>query len=161
MHPAADLLTGSLGAPLMRLASSLHAALLPQGTENAPAEPIPQTPPGGPGTTPPPGGGPAGQPGMPCGTQELLLFGGMILIFYFLILRPQQRQEKMRRAMLAALKKGDRVVTTGGVHATVVAIGDDTVELKLDPEGRLKMTVDRVAIARITRERKEEIPTVS
>ena len=54
--------------------------------------------------------------------QPLLLFGAMFAIFYFLVLRPQQRQKADRERMLSALKRGDRVVTTGGLHGTVTGL---------------------------------------
>jgi preprotein translocase subunit YajC len=71
----------------------------------------------------------------------------MVAIMYFLLIRPQQKQEKQRKAMLAAIKEGDRVVTSGGVHGTVSSIGEDTVSLRVDP--KTKITVDRSAIGRI------------
>lgn len=52
--------------------------------------------------------------------QSFLPFILMFLIFYFLLIRPQQKQEKERRAMLGALKKGDDVVTVGGLKGTIV-----------------------------------------
>jgi preprotein translocase subunit YajC len=56
----------------------------------------------------------------------------MIAVFYFLLIRPQQKREKERKQMIASLEKGDRVITVGGIHATVDAIKDEnTVVLKL------------------------------
>ncbi|MHC4077276.1 MAG: preprotein translocase subunit YajC [Planctomycetota bacterium] len=75
----------------------------------------------------------------------------MFLILWFLLIRPQQKQEKAHKALVAALKKGDRVVTNSGMHGTVVRIADDTdtVVLKLDQEGKLKATFDRKAVGRV------------
>lgn len=73
----------------------------------------------------------------------------MVLVFaviYFLMIRPQQKQEKQRRAMLGAVQKGDKVVTTGGIHGTITNMGEDTVTLRVD---NIKMTVDRSAIGRV------------
>ncbi len=92
---------------------------------------------------------PTGQPGTPCGTQQILMMVGMIAIFYFLLIRPQQKQEKARRALIAALKKGDRVVTSSGLHGVVAGIADDTVQLRVDSDGQLKLIFDRSAIARV------------
>ncbi|UCE28370.1 MAG: preprotein translocase subunit YajC [Candidatus Coatesbacteria bacterium] len=46
----------------------------------------------------------------------------LIVVFYFLVLRPQQRKEKERRAMIEAVKKGDKVITAGGLRGTVVKV---------------------------------------
>lgn len=55
----------------------------------------------------------------------------MALVFYFLLYRPQKRQEKERQTMLNAVKRGDKVVTIGGIHGTVMKIGDTTVTLEV------------------------------
>ena len=55
----------------------------------------------------------------------------MFLVFYFLLIRPQQQKEKKRKQMIQNLKKGDRVVTTGGIIGTVVGVKDDLVVLRV------------------------------
>ena len=55
----------------------------------------------------------------------------MIVMFYFLLIRPQKKQRQEQEARVAALKKGDRVVTIGGMHAMVHSISKDTISLKL------------------------------
>jgi preprotein translocase subunit YajC len=65
------------------------------------------------------------------------------------MLRPAQKQNKQRQEMLKTLKKGDKVVTTGGVHGEVLAITEHLVVMKVDT---IKMTVDRAAIARVLRD---------
>ncbi|MDY6933851.1 MAG: preprotein translocase subunit YajC [Spirochaetota bacterium] len=56
----------------------------------------------------------------------------MILIFYFLLIRPQQKKEKARKSMISAIKKGDKVLTVGGIYGVVVnEKDDDTVILKI------------------------------
>src|SRR2546426_9907762 len=59
-----------------------------------------------------------------CGAvaTQLLFFAAIFAIFWFLLIRPQQKQKREREQKLAALKRGDRVVTTGGVHGTVTGI---------------------------------------
>ena len=52
-------------------------------------------------------------------------------IFFFLLIRPQQRERKRRDEMLASLKKGDRVVTSGGLIGTIVGINEQTVSLRI------------------------------
>jgi preprotein translocase subunit YajC len=68
----------------------------------------------------------------------------MIAIFYFLLIRPQQKRAKQRNAMLASLKKGDKVVTIGGVHGTIQDLSDDTVTLRI--AHNVNVTFDRGAI---------------
>lgn len=63
----------------------------------------------------------------------------IFVVFYFLLIRPQQKKARLHREMVAALKRGDRVVTGGGLHATVAKVEDDTtVILELAPNVRVK-----------------------
>ncbi len=55
----------------------------------------------------------------------------MVVVFYFLLIRPQRKKDKAVKAMLAALKKGDRVCTIGGIYGTIIAISDDSVTLSV------------------------------
>ena len=54
-----------------------------------------------------------------------------IAIFYFLLYRPQKKQQNRRRAMLDNLKKGDQVITIGGIYGTIVELGDTSLKLKI------------------------------
>lgn len=81
----------------------------------------------------------------------MLMLLGFVAILYFFMIRPQQKQEKARKAMLAGVKKNDRVVTTSGIHATVAALEERTVILKLDEKGDVRVKFDRSAIAAILR----------
>ena len=53
----------------------------------------------------------------------------MVAIFYFLLYRPQKKQQSRRRAMLDSLKKGDQVITIGGIYGTIEEIGDKSLKL--------------------------------
>nr|WP_244562797.1 preprotein translocase subunit YajC [Paenibacillus uliginis] len=75
----------------------------------------------------------------------ILPFVLMFVIFYFLLIRPQQKKQKTRNAMLGALKKGDKVVTIGGLHGTIMEITDDVVVLKVNDV--TKLTFDRSSIS--------------
>lgn len=75
----------------------------------------------------------------------ILPFVLMFVIFYFLLIRPQQKKQKTRNAMLSSLKKGDKVVTIGGLHGTIVEITDDVVVLKVNDV--TKLTFDRSSIS--------------
>ena len=77
-----------------------------------------------------------------------LMFGAMFAIFYFLLIRPQQRQRRERDTMLTAVKKGDRIVTSSGLHGTVTGLSDQTVMLRVS-DGGVKLEFDRSAIGRI------------
>jgi preprotein translocase subunit YajC len=92
---------------------------------------------------PSPGGGGNGG-GM---LQILPLMIGMFAIMYFLIIRPQQKQKRERENLLRAIKKGDRVVTSGGLYGTVVGLSEHTVTLKVADQ--VKLDFERSAIGRI------------
>ncbi|WP_053219057.1 preprotein translocase subunit YajC [Virgibacillus senegalensis] len=68
----------------------------------------------------------------------------MFVIFYFLLIRPQQKKQKQVRQMQADLKKGDKVITIGGMHGTVHALDEGTIVLTT-PDGT-KITYDRSAV---------------
>lgn len=62
------------------------------------------------------------------------------VLFYFMILRPQQKQQKERKAMLDALKKGDQVVTVGGIYGELVALKEDYVTVKVASNTEIKVS---------------------
>lgn len=74
----------------------------------------------------------------------LILMG---VLFYFMLLRPQQKQQKERKAMLDALKKGDRVLTVGGIYGELIALKEDYVTLKAADKVELK--VSRTGISHV------------
>ncbi|MEJ8545700.1 preprotein translocase subunit YajC [Brevibacillus borstelensis] len=78
------------------------------------------------------------------GYQQFLPIIIMFVIFYFLLIRPQQKRQKQRNAMLSSIKKGDKVVTIGGVHGTIQDLSDDTVTLRI--AHNVHVTFDRGAI---------------
>ena len=82
--------------------------------------------------------------------STLIMFALIIGIFYFLILRPQQKRQKERQKMLEAVKKGDRIVTAGGLHGTVAGIDEKTLLVQI--ADNVKVKVDRTAVASIIRE---------
>ena len=69
----------------------------------------------------------------------------MFVVFYFLLIRPQQKRQKELREMIQNLKKGDRIVTSGGVIGTVAGIQEDYVILKVG-DAETKMEVLKSAI---------------
>lgn len=72
-----------------------------------------------------------------------LLF--IFVIFYFLLIRPQKAKEKEHQKMLAALSKNDEVVTTGGIHGTVVNVKDKTVIVRIDDN--VKIEIEKSCVA--------------
>jgi preprotein translocase subunit YajC len=82
--------------------------------------------------------------------STLVFFALIFVVFYFMILRPQQKRAKERQKMLDSIKKGDKVVTSGGMHGKVVNVDDATV--LLDVGDNIKLKFDRSAISVITRE---------
>ena len=71
--------------------------------------------------------------------MQLALPVGMIVIFYFLLIRPQNQRMKKHRAMLAAVKKGDKVVTQGGIIGRIFKIGDEEVTIDTGEGGKLRI----------------------
>ncbi|WP_274362779.1 preprotein translocase subunit YajC [Paenibacillus thermotolerans] len=91
-------------------------------------------------------------------TLSLLLpFVLMIVIFYFLLIRPQQKRQKARNQLLSNLKKGDKVVTVGGMHGKIVEMTDDTVVLLVNDSTRLtfnRSAIDNVVSSTTAEEKK-------
>lgn len=77
-----------------------------------------------------------------------ITFGLIILIFYFLIIRPQKKRDKETRLMIESMKKGDKVVTIGGIHGTVITVKENTVVVKVDDSARIEFT--KSAISSVT-----------
>jgi len=87
----------------------------------------------------------------------IIPFAFIILIFYFLIIRPQNKKRKETEKMLSALKKGDRVVTIGGIHGTVQNVKDTTVIIKVDDNVKLEFLRSAVSsVITASREEKNE-----
>src|SRR5215813_126546 len=75
----------------------------------------------------------------------IFIFG----VFYFLLIMPQQRRQKKWQNMLNELKTGDKVVTSGGLKGTIIALRDDSLHLRVPPDN-LKMEVTRSSIVSVT-----------
>lgn len=92
------------------------------------------------------GGEGAGSTG---GIMGLLPLVAMFAIFYFLLIRPQQKRAKEHKAMLEGLKRGDDVLTSGGMHGKVAGLADDVVTLEVAPN--VKVRVQKQAIASLVK----------
>ena len=100
----------------------------------------------------PPSGGGGGEGSL---ISTLLMFALIIGIFYFMILRPQQKRAKEREKMLGAVKKGDKIITAGGLHGTVAGMDEKTLLIQVADNVKLKF--DRSAVASIVREGEGEV----
>jgi preprotein translocase subunit YajC len=92
----------------------------------------------------------ASQPG---GIALFLPLVLIMVIFYFLMILPAQRRQKKVSQMLKELKNGDKVITNGGIYGTIVGLEDDSVQLRIAEQVKIK--ISRSAIAGLQAENKE------
>ena len=103
--------------------------------------------------SPPEGSGAAGF------AASLLPIVAMIAILWFLLIRPQQKEQKKHLEMVQNLKKGDEVVTVGGLYGRIMALDPDTLSLKI-ADG-VKVEVERGKVARLRNPKVEEVEAES
>lgn len=82
------------------------------------------------------------------GLQLIIMMVLMFAVFYFLLIRPQQKRQKEHRNLLNSLKKGDKVVTIGGLHGTITEVMDDTIVLRVNDV--TKLTFNRNSISSVS-----------
>jgi len=70
----------------------------------------------------------------------------MIGVFYFVLIRPQQKERKQHEAFVAALQKGQRIVTRSGLHGRIDSVGEKTVDIEI--ADKVRVTVDKVSVQR-------------
>jgi preprotein translocase subunit YajC len=85
----------------------------------------------------------------------LLLPVLMIGVVYLMMIRPQQKKQKVWTQMLAELKTGDRITTTGGIRGTILNLKDDSLIIRVAPDG-IKIEVVKSAIASVTTQEEEK-----
>ncbi len=73
----------------------------------------------------------------------------VMVIFYFLLIRPQQKRAKQHKQMLAALKRGDKIVTNGGLTGTIIKAVDDSETIEVEIAKDVKVNVVRTMIAEV------------
>jgi preprotein translocase subunit YajC len=94
------------------------------------------------------GGGSGGQPaGIQSQLLSILPIVAIVAIFYFLIIRPQNKKQKDTQRMLSNLRKGDRIVTIGGIHGVIQSVREGAVIVKIDES--CKVEFSRSAIASV------------
>lgn len=82
----------------------------------------------------------------PSCAQQMFPFAIMLLIFYFLLIRPQQKQEQERQSMLSRLKKGDAVITSGGLIGTIHSVQTKEVTIEIADKVKVRVSRDDVDI---------------
>ena len=88
---------------------------------------------------------------------SLLPFLLIIVIFYFFLIRPQNKKQKETQKMLDALKKGDKVITIGGIHGTVSSVKENTVIVKVDDDCKLEFNRTAISSVELTEEEKAKL----
>ncbi len=79
--------------------------------------------------------------------STIIMFGAIFLIFYFMIIRPQQKRAKERDKLLSNLQKGDKIVTSGGLHGTIAGLDEKTALIQV--ADNVKMKFERSAITTV------------
>lgn len=83
------------------------------------------------------GTGASGQTGGSFGALIPLVL--MFAIFYFLLIRPQQKKAKQHKQLLSSIKKGDRIMSSGGLYGVITGLADDVVTIEIAPKVRVKI----------------------
>ena len=79
------------------------------------------------------------------GVQQMIMLGAIALVFYFFMIRPQLKKQKDQKKYVEELKKGDKVITTAGMHGRVAEIND--ISVLIETEGGGKIRFDKSAIS--------------
>lgn len=77
---------------------------------------------------------------------NLLLIGGIVVVFYFFMIRPQQKKTKDQKKFLEEVKKGEKVITVGGIHGRIVSIDGDTIILEIEKGGKMKLDKSSISL---------------
>jgi preprotein translocase subunit YajC len=97
------------------------------------------------GPAPQAGAGQGGPAGLITSLVPLIL---IFVIFYFLLIRPQQKRAKEHKNMIDNLKKGDKIITSGGIYGVIEAVGTNTITIKVAENTRVKVGKAYVAVLR-------------
>lgn len=77
---------------------------------------------------------------------QFIMLAGMVAIFYFFFIRPQQKKQKDQKKFIEAIKKGDQVVTLGGIHGKIVSVEDTTITLDVDRGNKLVVEKSSISL---------------
>ncbi|MFH1121487.1 MAG: preprotein translocase subunit YajC [Bacteroidota bacterium] len=87
--------------------------------------------------------GPTG--GQGSGYQSLIFLGLIMVVFYFLFIRPQAKKAKDLKKFREALKKGDKIITIGGIHGKIIEVQETTFTIEVEDSSRLRVEKSAVA----------------
>jgi len=76
----------------------------------------------------------------------LLPFALVFVIFYFLLIRPQRTKQKKHQGMVEQLKPGDKIITSGGIHGTIMGVQEDKIELRIASNTKIDITKNAIAV---------------
>ena len=79
------------------------------------------------------------------GVSFFLMIGAMILVFYLFFIRPQMKKTKEQKKFREAIKKGDKIITIGGIHGKIVEVQEKTFTIEV--EGQNKLRIEKSAVA--------------
>jgi preprotein translocase subunit YajC len=80
------------------------------------------------------------------GSSFLILMVGMLVVFYFFIIRPQQKKQKDQKKFINEVKKGDSIITIGGIHGKIFEVGEDTIILEVEKGGKIKFEKSSISL---------------
>lgn len=80
------------------------------------------------------------------GSFQILFFVAIAAIFYFFMIRPQQKKQKDQKKFIQEVKKGDQVVTIGGIHGKVISVNDMTIILEVDRGAKITFEKSSVSL---------------
>lgn len=90
-------------------------------------------------------------PAAPSPILQFLPLIFLFVIFYFMLIRPQQQKQKAHEQLISKLEKNDEVITVGGVHATVISVGDKTAIIRI--ADNVKIEIEKASITSVTKKR--------
>ncbi len=76
----------------------------------------------------------------------LLPFALVFVIFYFLLIRPQRTKQKKHQGMVEQLKAGDKIITSGGIHGTIMGVQEDKIELRIASNTKVDISKNAIAV---------------
>jgi len=88
-------------------------------------------------------------------TLMIMMFGTIALAFYFIIIRPQKREQRQRQLMLESVKKGDKVVTIGGIHGVVVDVDTNASVVTVEVAKNVRLNFTKSSVSSISKKGKD------
>ncbi len=80
------------------------------------------------------------------GTMNLVFILLIFVVFYFFFIRPQMKKTKEQKKFRESLKKGDKIITIGGIHGKILEVADTTIIIEVEGQNRLKMEKSAIAL---------------